>query len=222
MFKGEPSISNGIWQYRAGTASGPDFEVRVTTGGDGTQCAGEVWTAVWSRFPIVRDFEVSDPNRSVCVEVETPIGGLVVYGTVLPWLGDKRFEPLRGAAALASELAKQASDWRRIRAESSHCGFCVAGDFNQDLSETHYYGSAAGRVALRKTLQDNGLVCLTAGGLDRIHELTEGRCSAIDHICLGESWAPRFRGSSSVWPLECERTRSLSDHFGVWVELQSD
>lgn len=96
----------------------------------------------------------------------------------------------------------------------------MAGDFNQDLSEKHYYGSSVGRAALRETLKDNGLACLTSNEWDRVNELTEGRCTAIDHICLGESWATRFRGSSNVWPTECERTSSLSDHFGVWVELQ--
>ncbi len=80
--------------------------MRSSTRSDRTQSDGEVWAAIWSRFPILQELEVSDPIRSVCVELETPFGGLIVYGTVLPWLSDRRFDPLRGAAAFMSELAK--------------------------------------------------------------------------------------------------------------------
>ncbi len=150
------------------------------------------------------------------------MGGLIVYGTVLPWLSDKRFDPLRGAAAFTRELAMQAEDWVRIRSENPEFGFCMAGDFNQDLSDKHYYGSKIGRAALQLTLEATELECLTSNDRYRVNELTDGRCSAIDHICLCDTWAPRFRGSSNVWPGENERTSSLSDHFGVWIDLQAN
>ncbi|TWU39986.1 hypothetical protein Q31b_33020 [Novipirellula aureliae] len=213
-----------IWiltESHSDVSPGSDFEMRSTTGSDRAQSEGEVWTAIWCRFPIVRELAVVDPIRSVCVEIATPDGSLIVYGTVLPWLADTWFDPLRGADAFVSVFAKQATDWTRIQAENPDSGFCIAGDLNQDLANSHYCGSRVGRTALRDAIKTSGLNCLASGEFDRVSELTEGRCSAIDHNCLSESWTSRFRRSSNVWPGESERTSSLSDHFGVWVDIET-
>ena len=66
---------------------------------------------------------------------------IVVYGTVLPWLGSPwRGVPALNGAAFAAALEAQAADWNRLQAEHPECDFAVGGDLNQDLAhEPHYY-----------------------------------------------------------------------------------
>ncbi len=47
--------------------------------------AGERRTTIWSRLPIISEQQVGDPETAACVEVETPGGRMIVYGTVLPY-----------------------------------------------------------------------------------------------------------------------------------------
>lgn len=46
---------------------------------------GEVKVAIWSRWPILRHVPTSVPEYSVCVEVATPDGAMMVFGTVIPY-----------------------------------------------------------------------------------------------------------------------------------------
>src|SRR5689334_2175963 len=47
--------------------------------------AGGRWTSIWSRYPIVRQIDTTDGERTVSVLVDAPVGLLLIYGTVLPW-----------------------------------------------------------------------------------------------------------------------------------------
>jgi hypothetical protein len=130
---------------------------------------GEAWTAIWARRGVIAgQVRSADPERTACMKT-TDVSGRPLYinGTVLPWLGDGRRRSLEGADPFAAALAEQAADWRRIRAAEPDAGLVVAGDLNQDLLDSgHYYGSVARRRALRTTLTDVGLVCLTGGEQD--------------------------------------------------------
>ena len=119
---------------------------------------------------------------------------------------------MTGGEAFVASLKEQSRDWARLRAEFPEAGFVVAGDFNQDLAESHYYGSSVGRGRLRKTLEAHGLVCLTAGESDPLAK--HGRAS-IDHICVSGHLQAADVGA---WPAGSLQ-RSLTDHYGVWVDL---
>jgi hypothetical protein len=39
---------------------------------------GEARSSIWSRFPIIQEIETHDPETAVCVELNSPIGSLIV------------------------------------------------------------------------------------------------------------------------------------------------
>ena len=179
---------------------------------------GECWVAIWTREQTAPVTLTRDTERAAAVTLTGPGGTpVVIVGTVLPWLADGRDPAHRGEAAFRARLADQAADWRRLL-QAAGSGLCVAGDFNQDLlAAGHYYGSAGGRVFLRETLAELGLVCLT-GGVDDPLKGTHG-LAAIDHICVGGHLRGSGMPQSSAWPPPGELPRRRTDHYGVWADL---
>jgi hypothetical protein len=196
-----------------------DFHQRFTVGSDRKQADGEVWTGISSRFPIVDEYQVCDPIRSLCVRVQTPLGDLIIYGTVLPWLSDQRYWPKTGFAAFEHVLEEQVADWLKIQQAHPGCGFCLAGDLNQDLSHRHYYGSKNGRETLKRSLAAAQLHCLTSGTSDPVEAATAGKRSSIDHICVTPSWSNLAQKPNPAWPKPSVVGAKLSDHFGVSVDF---
>lgn len=203
---------------------GPEYQPVSSSGADRPQAEGERWTMIWSRLPVIRQEETADPVRTACARLEDPgCGAVLVYGTVLPWLGSRwRDVPAADAAAFEAALAAQAADWKRLRREHAADGFCLGGDFNQDLCNRHFYGSRRGRRALRDALDATGLVCVTAHPHDPVRDSTNGARAGIDHICLSDALVGRQRASAKAWPEPSEIGRRLTDHFGVRIELLTD
>src|SRR5690348_16511955 len=66
----------------------------------------------------------------------------------------------------------QAEEWRSLREDHPDALLVVAGDLNQSLGATHYYGTKAGRQLLGDCLRQADLTCLTDGD-----HLPRGCCS---------------------------------------------
>jgi hypothetical protein len=199
--------------YR-GFSPGPAYDLIAHSADapDRHAARGECWVAIWSRLPAQPVVLTTDLERVAAIRV----GSMVVIGTVLPWLSDDRDPLLRGEAAFQARLADQAADWGRF--PSSPGGVCLAGDFNQDLLPSgHSYGSSGGREALWATLTRLGLECLT-GGVDDPLVASPG-LACIDHICVG-GLRPRGRPPSSAWPQPGTLRRGLTDHYGVWADVE--
>jgi endonuclease/exonuclease/phosphatase family metal-dependent hydrolase len=182
---------------------------------DRDAAAGECWVAIWVRcaVPAARVELAKDTQRAAAASV---YGGVIVVGTVLPWLADPRDLPRRGTDAFLARLEEQAGDWRQLREVAP--ARCVAGDFNQDLlSNGHYYGSAAGRDALRAALAGAGLKPLTDGADDPLRACPGLAC--IDHICVS-GLRPPSHPRSSAWPEPGTLRRSLTDHYCIWVDVE--
>ena len=179
----------------------------------------ERWVSIWTSLPEGEPRDTGDPEFTACAVFPDPAGGaLAVYGTVLPWVGYAwRGHPSTGARAFCAALSAQAEDWRGLAAEN--LALCVTGDFNQDISEKHYYGSAAGRRQLRDTLSECGLTAVTAGADDPVRRLGDGVHACIDHVCLSDSLRARMAEPATAWLPERDGRR-LSDHPGVVVELR--
>jgi len=89
---------------------------------------------------------------------------VVVYGTVLPWqhdAGPDKAHPAPGWAEFARVVLEQGAEWLELRTRFPDATLVVAGDLNQNLGGPHYYGTSAGRSALRSALAGAGLACLT-------------------------------------------------------------
>lgn len=142
---------------------------------------------------------------------------ILIVGTVLPWLSDTRHSPLRGAEAFCARLGEQAAEWRALASAHPDAALCVAGDFNQDLAERHYYGSATGRTALRRALDDAELRCLTGGARDPL--LRYPGQASVDHICVSTSLVADADVAVGSWPEPPLSRGRLTDHFGVYADL---
>jgi hypothetical protein len=216
------AIDADVWvltETRTSLAPGSAFE-RIAASADAPDRGeGERWTTVWVRGGIHGEqIAASDPERTACARLHLPEGDtLYIYGTVLPWLSDTRRDPLRGAASFISAVTEQSADWRRIRDREPQARLCVVGDLNQDLlPHGHFYGSAAGRRALRESLAEADLTCITGGAADPVALFGGGRAS-VDHICLTDVTVDVDPESLqlAVWPQPHELGPKLSDHHGI-------
>jgi hypothetical protein len=71
----------------------------------------------------------------------------VLRGTVLPWLGSAWHGiPAADGAAFSAALNAQLADWLSLQQDNPDCDFILAGDLNQDLSTSHYYGSRKNQI----------------------------------------------------------------------------
>jgi endonuclease/exonuclease/phosphatase family metal-dependent hydrolase len=171
-------------------------------------------------FPLRRLGETRDPARAVSAMVSVPTGpSIIVYGTVLPWVGSRWGEEGRAGAFLRA-LDAQSADWADLRAAHPQSDFCVVGDLNQDLGDRHYYGSRRNRAALESSLQEMDLRCLSSAPDDPVAAASAGHRASIDHICVSPGLAARFRARSGCWPPGAEPDRRISDHFGFFVDIE--
>lgn len=217
------AINADIWvltESHAKVAPGEGYRCISQSGRADANDADESWVSVWSRMGGI---PVSTMDRDRTAAAEFSFGRsrtLVVFGTVLPWLGSTwRGVAAAKGAAFSASLAQQALDWERIRGEDPRRELCVAGDFNQDLLAVgHYYGSKAGRAAVRSALDTATLSCPTSAPSDAVHRHTAGQAAGIDHICISEGLRTA-NGSACVWPAPNARGATLSDHFGVCITV---
>lgn len=169
------------------TSISPDsgFTSISTQTADRAHELGEIWVTIWSRFPMESAAPTSAPYRAIAVRIMPPDArALIVYGIVLPWLGSSwQGIPAVGGAAFSAALSAQCADWLSLQRENSDCDFILAGDFNQDLSTAHYYGSKQNRVALQSVIATAKLQCLTAASLDPVPKHAPSHAS-INHICV--------------------------------------
>lgn len=183
--------------------------------------SGESWVEIWSRLPVLKkDLRTTDSEFTAAATVVLPDGThLVVFGTVLPWRGQKWKEhPSAGAVAFEAALGAHEKDWQRLAREES-ASICVAGDFNQDLSCKHFYWSRRAYSLLRDSLDGRrGLIATTRDPTDPVRKLTNGAEACIDHICLSPEIEARKAGKSRAWSPVVDG-RVLSDHPGVLIEL---
>jgi hypothetical protein len=175
---------------------------------------GGRWVSIWSRLSASVEPLTADLERVAAIRLYD--SGVVIVGTVLPWLSDARDHPKSGSAAFQARLAEQSEDWKRLR--DKHRGrVCLTGDFNQDLRTTgSYFGSADGKYALREALAACELVCLTGDDADPLNRVPDR--ASIDHICIGKGL--RLKTPPDVWVEPKGTTVKADDHYGVWAELE--
>jgi endonuclease/exonuclease/phosphatase family metal-dependent hydrolase len=95
----------------------------------------------------------------------------------------------------------------------------VAGDFNQNVTDGHYYGSALRRERLQQAMDADGLRILTSYESDPISRDSPGY-ACIDHICVSQRHDLKL-AKTERWPDASKPDKKLSDHFGVSATLDS-
>jgi endonuclease/exonuclease/phosphatase family metal-dependent hydrolase len=170
---------------------------------------GENCTTIWSRYPVKQQIPTAEPFTAVCAEIQSPLGNLIVYGTIITWAADGvREKEAKMWQRHYESIHWHGKNWATLR--NSELPFCVAGDFNECLHKPFRYGTPEGRALLEQQLQRSNLVCVTAS--DEIGY-------NIDHICLSTDWSKRVTQVKQWQGYYKEGSKPVSDHFGIYVDL---
>jgi hypothetical protein len=173
---------------------------------------GESFTTIWTKWRMLRHIE-TNTECGVCVEIDSPLGPMIVYGTIITYANDPG---PNGKSKLWIEHRKSidehAKDWTLIKQAYPHHHFIVAGDFNQCLDDSGWYHWESYQQ-LKRTLQDCSLECLTRNKFKELSRLT------VDHVCASEGLKSRVVNEYS-WEGRND-DGPMSDHNGVMVELRT-
>lgn len=150
--------------------------------------------SIYTNYPCVRQHETYDAATSLCFELETERGNLLVYGTIIGIYGNRH-------PSFKVDLRRQAEDISRLSRLGD--GFCICGDFNCSFADNYYF-TKLGRSILLETCSQNG-----------IRLLTESMPECIDHVAV----TAEFVSNSSVHIEEWNLDKCLSDHKGIAVTL---
>ena len=179
---------------------------------------GDAWVAIVGDS--VEPVGVEIPYERLAVAARARIDGrsVVVYGSVLPWAFAANNAPeLVRARESAFDtflrvLREQVADIAELRRRWPADLVVWAGDFNQTLSGPSHGGSAVKREALRRALDELGLVAFNADAPN-----ARPGMHTIDLIC-----GPRE--TVIVRQARVDPVRDglrLSDHAAYWVEMRS-
>lgn len=182
---------------------------------------GSRWVSIWSRYPIITRvcLPCADLERTVAALIQTPIGALLVYGTVMPWKGDTGRCGERKFAAGWSEhhrvIPHQVKEWEALYTMMPDAALIVAGDFNSDMQAgAGGRGTKRGIEQITRGLEKVGLYCATAS------VFVEGGYLAhppIDHIAVPLAWRKRVH-LAGAWE-GCVGQPRLSDHSGMVISI---
>jgi endonuclease/exonuclease/phosphatase family metal-dependent hydrolase len=172
----------------------------------------ESYATIWSRYPIVYTHATCDPRLSVCVELETPLGHCLVYGTIITYAHEGTQSGAKLWENHYAAIAAQSQDWQKLA--QTGLPLIVAGDFNETLHGKHSYGTQRGRTQLLEALQDCQLKPVTADN-------SIGH--AIDHICLSQHWLDQLQPltKNNQFQRHTNDKKPVSDHDGLWIDLQT-
>jgi len=180
-----------------------------------SESSKENYVTIWSRWPILRRIPTFDPYLTVGAEVYSPVGPMIVFGTIITYANDSgpngtshRWEEHR------KSIQAHDADWQRLRNEFPDHLFCIAGDFNQSRDGSGWYEDAESLKKLTSALEHSSLVCVTeddmqAKGLSR---------ASIDHICLSQTLATQVT-QVTAWEGTSTDGCRMSDHSGIAVDM---
>jgi len=167
---------------------------------------GESCTAIWSRYGIKQTIKTFEFDTAVCAEVDTPLGLMLVYGTILTYANDrgpnnksKKWEEHRKA------IGDHKKDWALIASAFPRHTLCIAGDFNTSFCDNYYYAES-NRSDLLAAFKSHDMKNLTADVKQN-----------IDHIVVSQSLIKNSKVSITTW----NEDKQLSDHMGICVDITS-
>lgn len=166
------------------------------------------------QFELVDQKETSDPTEAVCVLLNSQIGKILLYASIIPYHGYRGKDgnsPFWSEHRQAIEWHK--SDWTKLAKETEMDHMLVAGDYNQHRDGVGKYGSKAIRNQLSEAFSDANLTCITeqdfkATGLSR---------RSVDHVALSQKLASQILDVKAFEGKDQQGT--LSDHNGITVEI---
>jgi endonuclease/exonuclease/phosphatase family metal-dependent hydrolase len=190
------------------------FSVHSQPHADRRRDHDERWVSIYSRWPATL---LWTDAWSATASVASAHGELLVHGVVLPYMNEPgpAGSHAPGWTRFMEELLNQRSRWMWIRAQYPSAPLIVAGDLNQNLDGSRWYGSRRTRLALRQALEAAGLNCLTTEDVVASHKLRINHL--VDHICVTGDLA--LNGGIKCWEPTTSDGLPMSDHPGVAAQL---
>lgn len=149
--------------------------------------------SILTDYPCLRKYITADPYTSLCVELETERGLLLVYGTIIGSYDVTTIFP--------QDLARQIPDFQKLAAVGKD--LCVCGDFNCCFSG-QCWPSKLGKETLLQSFSQNHLKLLT-----------QHQPECVDHIAISEPFVSGVDVHVEEWNLD----RKVSDHKGIAVSF---
>lgn len=146
--------------------------------------------SILTNYKCVSEHITYDKYTALCVELETELGYLCVYGTIMGIEGNRR-------PSFKADLQKQLEDFARLTAAGKK--LCIAGDYNISFSDNYYFTNF-GRNTLTQLFSEN-----------HIRLLTQDAPECIDHIAVSDKFVNGMSVSLEEWNIE----KNLSDHKGI-------
>jgi endonuclease/exonuclease/phosphatase family metal-dependent hydrolase len=156
---------------------------------------GERRVSIYSKYKSLEHIESFRRDTSICERLQTPLGSLAVYGTVIGIFGNRN-------KGFMEDLDQQLLDFGRVTEKGD---FCLAGDLNISYSDNYYF-TKEGRSKLNASFEKLKLINLTAGIAQN-----------IDHIIVSRAFVGDRPKSIKTW----NDDKRLSDHIGVAVEIET-
>lgn len=151
--------------------------------------------SIFTRYPCVKEHMTFNRYTTLCVELATEFGNLLVYGTIMGVFGNRE-------ASFQPDLEAQIEDIRRLAAMGRNV--CVIGDYNMSFGDNYYY-TVLGRQAVENCFKGSGMSILTS---------QKPQC--IDHIAISDSFISGHR-VTEIKEWNCDKR--LSDHKGIVVQI---
>jgi endonuclease/exonuclease/phosphatase family metal-dependent hydrolase len=169
--------------------------------------------------------ETCDDLLACSARIDSPIGDVTVYGLIITYGGYRGPNTeLPPWAEHCKAIQRFGDDWSKL---SDRAPMLVVGDFNQTRDgSSRTYGTREGRRLLGVELDRNRLDCLTiedfgAKGMLRVDPAKGWARHNIDHICATrDAFRVAAVGAWDHFDDVAGRTRYLSDHNGVYVDLE--
>ncbi|MCD7776645.1 MAG: endonuclease/exonuclease/phosphatase family protein [Firmicutes bacterium] len=156
--------------------------------------ATENMVSIYTDYPCIQVYPTYDDYSSVCAELLTEHGNLIVYGMVTGAFGNR-------GESFNSDLERQMEDISNF--SSLRDGICVLGDFNCSFSDNYYF-TKKGREAFLRSF-DQSDICL----------LTEGQPECVDHIGVSKNYMLGACCQIDEW----NHDKALSDHKGIRANI---
>ena len=158
---------------------------------------GDRQVSIFSKYPITQQLETFRADTSLCVEISTPLGNLIVYGTIIGNFGNRGDQ-------FKEDLNKQLLDFET---HGTTDNFCIIGDFNISFSDNYYF-TKDGRSKLKNTFQ-----------LLSMKIMTEQIVNNIDQIVLSNDFLKDRKFKLGFWNDPENKKERISDHKGVFVKI---
>jgi endonuclease/exonuclease/phosphatase family metal-dependent hydrolase len=154
----------------------------------------ETRVSIFTNYRCIRQYSTFNPFTAVCVELDTPEGSILVYGTIMGVYGNRH-------SSYMTDLQRQINDFSNLLTLGKP--LCICGDFNCSFADNYYF-TKTGRESLLEFFTEN-----------HITVLTENRGECIDHIAVSDS----FIKDTEILIDEWNYNKILSDHKGISAQI---